>query len=976
MKLVRLASPRSASRRNLLAILALTLAVLTAALSGIVGYAGVASAEALRSLAASPGGGGYFRVAVPAADDAHRSAAESVFAELGLDRGLQISSAEFSPPLPLVPSGGSATNLPADLTFLPVGWTPTTTPAAGSLDRFTAASGSGAELSEPLPAALAAAKAESLGLEVGDTFAVEGADSTVRLELVATLDSPGPDAAFLDPVPLEGSEPVEGTESSAGASAVPTAVVVPPAAIARFGGEPGIQWVFTVGDAASDQLAEHATALENLPERLSDEAAFDGADVTSSGGLASVLASAAEAVQATRAVLPIPLTVLSVVGALTVVQLARLLASDLTSTFRQVVAPRTRRRASFIALAVLIVSTVVSLWQFLQHGTDNPFAETAPSLLLLAGTVLALLVMALLARASDRGAVRLTGLALPLAVRQVSRRFGSFVIPAAVVALTMASATFSAVYMQTSDRSQEAASQIGNGSDVRVTVPDSQVLDTAGDVPNLNPYAELDSVTAASLAHRGEVQLGSQTATLVAVDAAALPGLLPAGGNLINVDALSTALAYEPPVPEPALALTPSASQVRLQFSTAAISDAEDTSRRASITAWIRDEEGAVVPVPAGTLALSGAESQAHSLSFALPDGLRAGSVTAVDIALDAGKVSSGYEVELTGVASDGGIGTGQGRFAEEPTLQLAGNAFGDASAGVEPLEEGVGVRFPEKGSTEGTVRARLMVGADAGPLPVAFTSDLAAELGLAVGDPVSLASGEAEIGGTVAAVSPLLPGASDNGAVIADLQAYSAAALAASPAPPRAGEVWLASTDSDASAAAAAAVAGVGATFASADSSLLPRFITPTTTALWIGVVGALLVGATALTATVVMFVRSRRSEVAVLRMMGTQVWDLVRGRGWELLGVGGAGVVLGLLAGLGVATVTVPLLVQSVLDSSDALGVPLSVALVPLLLVLLGQLLVLAVAACLYGKRVQRQALRVGLGDVNPAGLERELV
>lgn len=1041
MKLVRLASPLSASRRNLLAILALTLAVLTAALAGIAGFNRLATDEALRSLATAPGDSSYFRVTAPGADDAQRSAAEATFAELGLDRGLQISSVEFSPPLPLVPSGGSATNLPADLTFQPVGWTPTTTPVAGSLDPLTAASGSGAELSEPLPSALATAEAESLGLEIGATFAIEGADSTVRLELVATLDFPGPDVAFLNPLQ------VAGTESSTGAPAVPTAVVVPPAAIARFTEEPGVQWVFTVRGTATHQLPELASGFENLPERLSDDPAFDDGGVTASGGLADVLAPAAEATQMNRAVLPVPLTLLSVLGVLTVVQFARLLSSRQASTARQraasivplagvsclagwgaavvlgpllaggqtgylasltdfavaswgvpllcaglgslvfvgtaalhnrpePIAPQTVRRASIIALAVLTVVTAVSLWQFLQHVAGNALAAAAPTLLLLTGTGLVLLIIALLARVADRGMARFAGLMIPLAMRQVSRRFGSFVMPIAVVALTMASAAFSAAYAQTSDRSQAAASQIANGSDLRVSTPGPPVLKTAGDVPRLDPYASLESVTAASLAHRGEVQLGSESASLVAVDASALPGFLPAGGNLLDVDALAAALAYEPPVPEPALALTPSASQVRLQFSTTATSDADDASRRASITAWIQDETGAVVPVPAGTLALSGAGTQAHSLSFALPDGLRAEAVTAVDIALDAGEVTSGYEVELTGVASDGGIGTGQGRFAEEATLQLAGNAFGSASTGIEPLEEGVGVRFPEEGSTEGTAQARLMVGADAASLPVALTSALASELGVAVGDPVSLASGGAEIEGTVAAVSPLLPGASDGSAMLADLQAYSAASLVASPAPPRAGEVWLASIDSEASAAAAAAVAGPDATVARADSSLLPRFTTPTVAALWTGVIGALLVGAAALTATVVLFVGSRRSEVAVLRVMGMQVRDLVCERRSELLGAASAGIVLGLLAGLGVAAIAVPLLVQGLLrNASDSLLLPLSIAVLPLLLVLIGQVLVLALVAWFHGKRVQRQALKVGLGDVDPADPEWEV-
>ncbi len=1065
MKLVRLASRRSAARRSLLAVIALTLAVLTAVLAGIAGFAQLAATEALRSLAVAPGSQGYFRIHTTTADDAvvQQTAAESAFAELGLTNGLTISTAPYSPPRPLVPSGGSATNLPADLTFLPVGWTPTTTPAAGSLETLASAAGTegtgtGTSRTGPVPAALEASTAESLGLALGDTFAVEGAEGTVRLELVATLNPVGLDAAFLDPVPVEDAE------------TLPTAVAVPPDAIPMLSGEPKVQWVFTVDaeTVTAAELSRLADGLRQLPQRLSSDRAVNDGDMVLSGELAGLLASAADATQSVRAVLLNALLLLVVLGAVTVVQFAwlstvtraaedKLVSARGSSTVGQraavaaveivpvalggcvfgwaaaavlgpllstgsgtayaegmggfvsaswtapvlcagitalvfvgvavagalrernpaVDAARIARVAFFGVLALLVAVTALSLWQFLLHRSPlveqdsgalrvNPVAAPAPALLLLTGSVLALVTTGGLARRVEHRVASRVPLGVSLAARQVSRGFASYIVPIALVTVTVGMATFTAAYAQTTSRSQAAASQLANGSDVRVTVPGPLVIRSADDVPHLAPYADGDAVTAASLAYRGEARLASVTAPLLAVDAASLPGLLGDGANLVDVGGLASALAFEPPVPEPALTLTASATQVRMQITSRGASepppddDGGATARSASVTAWIRTGTGDLVPVPAGSLALSGAGDQAHSLSFALPEGLHPTAITAIDIALEASTVARGYELEITSVSSDGGIGTGQGRFIENSSMRLANGVFDAAQAGVQPLEEGVGARFPEKGSTAGAAQARLMAGAQGAPrLPVAVTAALLADLDLEVGDPVSLRPGGVEIQAVIAAVAPVLPGTTEGTAVLTDLQAYSSASLASSPAPPRPGEIWLASTDRNATAAAAAAagLAGPGAAISTADNSLVARFLAPATTLLWIGVLGALLVGGVALAPSIVSLVQSRRSEGAVLRVLGRQARDQVRARRWEVLSTGAAAVVLGLLTGLGVAALTVPPLARAVVvNASEALRAPLSIAVVPLLGVLTVQVLILVLAAWFYGKRVKR--------------------
>ncbi|NJC23123.1 hypothetical protein BJ994_002199 [Arthrobacter pigmenti] len=1053
--LAHLAFRRAGSRRGLLTLIALSLAFITAVLGGISGYTQLAATEALRSLASASGTQGYFRIHTTIADDAEpqRAATTAIFSELGLDDGLRITPAPYSPPRPLVPSGGTATNLPAELTFLPVGASPTTTPAEGSLDAF--APGSNQETaSGPIPAAMQASTAESLGIAVGDTVALEGADGTVRLELVATLEPSGADAALLDPVPVQGAE------------SEPTAVVVPPEAIPLLSGQPKIQWVFTVNaeTVSAAALSGLADGLRELPELMGADPTINDGGVIPSGELAALLGAAADATQAVRAIVPIAIILLIALSAVTVVQFARLLAGTRTIEDRLISArgstagqhaavaafemvPRAAggallgwavavmlgpllstgseteylegvaefaaaswtvpllcatlaaavfigvalldavrargsgaeaRRgaqvASFGILALLVAATGISVWQFLLYRSPlsetasgalavNPLAAPAPALLLLACTALALLITGWSARRVEHRAAARTALGIPLAARQVSRRIASYIIPIALVTVTVGSATFTAAYAQTTSQSQEAAAQLGNGSDVRVTLPGPLVVRSPEDIPDLEPYAAIDSVSAASLAYRGEARLASVTVPLLAVDAAKLPGLLSAGGSTVDAGHLASSLAYEPPVPEPALVLRPSATQVRMQLTSNAMSGVTDgaANRRATITAWIRTEQGFLVPLPAGTLTLSGPGERAHSLSFPLPENLDPVAIAAVDIALERAAVSSSYELEITSIASDGGVGTGETRFTDDSSLGMVNGLFGVAQSGIEPLEEGVGVRFPEEGSVFGTAQVRLIPDAqNQPPLPLALTSQLMAELDLAVGDPVSLRPGGVEIAGVVGAVSPVLPGTTESVAALTDLQAYGQAWLGSSSTQPRPGEIWLASGDRASTSAAAAAIAGPGSTVTSADNSLIARFLSPATTALWIGAIGTLLVGGAALTASIVTLVQSRRSEVAVLRALGMQARDQVRGRRWEVLSVGAAAVVLGLLAGLGVSALTVSLLAEAVVvNAAESLRAPLSVAVVPLCAVLAAQVLILLLSSWFYGERVRRQAL-----------------
>lgn len=908
VKPISLASLRAAPSRSAFAILALTLVLLTAVSAGIAGYYQLAATEAFRSLATAPGSQGYFRVHSPAAGDgAQRTAVDDAVADLGLAGGLELSTAAYSPPRPLVPSGGSATNLPADLTVMPVEGVPTTTPTAGSLTTFpsyTPAGGGGT-----VPAAMHAAMAQSLNLSIGDTFAVEGADGTVRLELVATLDPVGADAALLGPI----------AEQDAGT--VPTAVVVPPGTLAAFSGDHFLQWVLTVdgGGAPAADMTRLADGLRTLPTHLADQATFDDG-ISASGELPALLDSAADADRSVESVLPIALGVPAVSGLLTVALLARLMVPS--------------RRVFLVAAGACVLgwgAAVVLVPLVLSGGSRSHPVDVG-------GFVAATWPVPLLCAA---GAV-----VVLVGAQALRRRFPSVVV-VVLVAATIGLGSFAAAYSETLKRSLAASAQLANGSDVRVQLPDVPVAE----LPPLESFA-VESVSAQSWAYHGDVQVASEAAELVAVDAASLPRLLGAGSDLIDVEELAGALAYEPPVPEPALALLPSASQIRLQLTSVGTSEpgADDgSSRPAAVTAWIRTQSGVVVPVSAGTLALSGTAPQAHSLSFSLPEGLRPAAVAAIDVALGAAGNPGGYDLELAGVSSDGGIGNGQSRLAEDSTLRLAPDAFGAGLAGVVPLDDGVGVRFTAGPSRGEEVQARLVADASAAPLPVAVSASLLAELGLSAGDSLPLRVGQVEIPAVVAAESPIVPGTTEAAAVLVDWQAYSLASLTSASAPPSPGEIWLAAADP--AGVAAGLAAGAGVVVETGDSSVLTRFTDPAGSVLWISSVGTLILGSIGLALTILK--RSRPARPS-------------------LLGTAAIGIVFGLAAGFGSAALIVPAVVRpTIIGAANDLQVPLAAAAMPLLVLVVVQVVVLIFIARARAERGrEREADKAQDGSIPTRG------
>ena len=138
--------------------------------------------------------------------------------------------------------------------------------------------------------------------------------------------------------------------------------------------------------------------------------------------------------------------------------------------------------ASFGLLVLIIGAAAFTLWQFRSFGSPlapnaagelvvNPVAVPAPALTILAFAAIGLVLVAAITAVAQRVAAADRGLAVVLSSRQVARRISSFLIPIALITVTVGISTLAGGYAKTFDAANNAAAQLTNGSDVRLSFP-------------------------------------------------------------------------------------------------------------------------------------------------------------------------------------------------------------------------------------------------------------------------------------------------------------------------------------------------------------------------------------------------------------------------------------------------------------------------------------------------------------------------
>ena len=166
--------------------------------------------------------------------------------------------------------------------------------------------------------------------------------------------------------------------------------------------------------------------------------------------------------------------------------------------------------ATTIGSTVLGLSAAaLSLWQFLLYGSPiatapdgsrhvDPVAALAPTLALVALSMLALLAFGPLVSLVQGAASRTRGIAAVLPGRQVGRRAGVFSVAVILVTLSVGGTTFAAAYASTWSTLDATTARLRGGSDVRVHIDGPPVADGPATLITSPRYAALEGAEAAS----------------------------------------------------------------------------------------------------------------------------------------------------------------------------------------------------------------------------------------------------------------------------------------------------------------------------------------------------------------------------------------------------------------------------------------------------------------------------------------------
>lgn len=605
----------------------------------------------------------------------------------------------------------------------------------------------------------------------------------------------------------------------------------------------------------------------------------------------------------------------------------------LAARVRPAASARGARVTTGAAVVLLALAAAFVLWQLrLARPTGfDPIAAIAPTVVLMAGALMALAVFGAVAAAWALPAATRPGLAPSYPARQVARRLQISAVAVLLVGLTVAQAVFASAYSATWTAMATDSAALRAGADLRVDLQPSSAT------PQLvAEAASVDGVDAAAPALVVPIEIGSTDAELVSVPTSAIGTIVTDAGGVVDRGALEAAVAPRDGsvAPQP-LELGDGATGLRL---TATIDSARaDVAGAVSLVAVVRDASGASAtmrlegtttaqpdtttltgeaPLPAGT-----APWRLLAVTASLPSNF---ANTTVVVRLDRGEALAGQPLEIAGeVTLDQG--------AAEQVVWLA-----DATSAA---EEGAAVR-------------------------AVLSSALAARLGLAEGDRFDFRyAGTGRRGAFVVAdVVEAIPGASTGLAVFAPLEVLETSMLqrGTSIIPPP--SVWASGAPS-ADVALSAALDDLPV--ATSAPGVTANIVGALVAGWWIATAGSAVLALIAAFAIVQTLTLARRRELGVLRALGVTPGRQARMRAGELAAVLGASVALGAAAGVLVAWLIVPDLVRAVTPGIIALGTPVTLAW-PGLVVAIGAL-VTGLAAIVAGAavRVRRAAAIATVGE-----------
>ena len=639
----------------------------------------------------------------------------------------------------------------------------------------------------------------------------------------------------------------------------------------------------------------------------------------------------------------------------------------------------------------LVLVAGIALWQLSSYqgapdgagaglSSLDPVLVLAPALVLLAGAVLALRCMPLVAHLGERAASRSRAWVSPLAVWELARRPARASSAVLLVALTVGVAAFSTSFLQTWRASQQDQADLAVGTDLRATPALGTPLDAGAQlsvVPGAGgaaPATVRDTTIGVATGPRNSS--GGVPAHLLAVDTTRADELLrgrvePGWGELTTGMGPSAAAAGV------ALPGSPRFLVVDLQT----YSSAPETA--ATVVSWlvVQDRAGARTSLALPSLALGVERTDVVLPLGAGSDGLQLVGLVARAVPASGSALPSPAPVtlDLTHLRVTSASAAAPGTDgADAEAVSFTGATWESQAVGAEVSARTDRLRVSGDLPTVTSVETTTELTATTFPDPSSGSAEIAAvvtpdvleTLDAGVGDRIQVDVAGASVPAVVRGTVPYLPGAPHGRGVLVDADLLGRAVLVAGSPGALADEWWMAASDEAAPGLAtelerSAGMSTVVRATERADATDGPLHV-GVQAALWMLVTAALALSVSGLGMSAAVTVRNRRLEFARLQALGAPRGGLVRSVLAEHAVLGVVGVVVGMALGALLAQVVAPLITTSASGAAPVPGVVVHwdwAAQLTLLSVLVG--LVAVVVALTTGtllKRASGQLLRLG--------------
>lgn len=565
------------------------------------------------------------------------------------------------------------------------------------------------------------------------------------------------------------------------------------------------------------------------------------------------------------------------------------------------------RRAALPGIVVLaVLAAALTVWQLRIYGspltptadgsgTVDPIAVVAPAAALVAAVLALLAAFPALAAANERRARR-SGLTAQLAARGLVRRRSIVVAPFVVVCLAVGSATIAAAYAATWDYAFTETAQLRAGSvlhvDSRLEGIGTAAQDAVRSTPGVDQSAPL------------EVQpfsIGTESGTLMGISPQALTDLATLVPGQFDPAVATSGMRTEVPAP----AVPQGATSLTLTI------EAVGFDAPPELAAYLTDALGQLRRIAFDPARVASTATDGQVLSYTARDLGPATDGTRSLVALDFAFADQDFEHAQASVALRGltagvsgadqeldldqfWIADSEGQRVEGPTTDATGSGFFLSA------EARVARMTP---SLNGTLE-------DFPQVPVVVSEQLASRFDVRVGDALSFSiqDGIDRLSCVVAGIVPVVPGTSNETALLLDLGVIQHYQLRTSEVPAAPRDLWVTTADPAGVQSALRDVLPANTRIDSRDDEAGRDVLGAAATTLW---AAALCVGALALIG-IASSARARlrvgRNDVAVLRALGLRSRDQAGILSTELTVVLVLGAAGGLLAGLLVSVLTIP--------------------------------------------------------------------